>query len=139
MPQGVAVDVEDGFATIEFVDRSKRGQGLTTLLALTSPDNIEKQTRPRTAYRVPVDVARAAGLLDEPTEPAEDVAVDETTEPAAAKGYDDGLPDDDWTRPAVNEYAAKIGIPEPDKMKNKDLVLAAIKVRLAELAADENG
>lgn len=69
MPAGVDVFIEDGFATIDFVDRSKRGPALAVLLALGGPDLIETMTRtgPRTLFRVPEGNAREAGLLDTPT------------------------------------------------------------------------
>lgn len=67
MPQGVAVFVEHGFATIDFIDTSLRGQGLATLLEHTPAGLVEKMTRsgPRVLYRVPEGNARDAGLLDE--------------------------------------------------------------------------
>lgn len=70
MPQGVEVYVEDGFAVIDFVDRSLRGPGINRLIDSGGPDIIEKLTRsgPRTQYRVPEGNARAAGLLDVPAE-----------------------------------------------------------------------
>ncbi|MGV0738230.1 hypothetical protein ABQF35_14280 [Mycobacterium syngnathidarum] len=71
MPAGVAVVVENGFATIDFVDSSKRGPGLQALLDVgTPPELIEKLTRsgPRVRYVVPEGNAREAGLLDEVSE-----------------------------------------------------------------------
>lgn len=65
MPRGVEVEIVDDEATIAFVDPTLRGQGLAALLAAGGPDAVGKVTIPRTAYIVPVDVARAAGLLDE--------------------------------------------------------------------------
>ncbi|MGC7194371.1 hypothetical protein RA997_22750, partial [Mycobacteroides abscessus subsp. abscessus] len=68
MPAGIAVVVEDGYATIDFVDKSLRGPGLARLFEIgTPPDAIEKQTRsgPRPLYVVPEGNAREAGLLDE--------------------------------------------------------------------------
>jgi len=66
MPAGVDVLVEDGFATIDFVDPSKRGPALAALLAVGGPDLIETMTRtgPRTLFRVPEGNAREAGLID---------------------------------------------------------------------------
>ncbi|MEU9805434.1 hypothetical protein [Mycobacterium sp. NPDC050853] len=72
MPVGVEVVVEDGFATIDFVDKALRGPGLAKLLEVgTPPDAIEKLTRsgPRPVYVVPEGNAREAGLLDEADEP----------------------------------------------------------------------
>ena len=69
MPKGVDATVENGFATIEFVDQSLRGPGLAALFAAgTQPELVEKVTRPRVAYIVPEGNARAAGLLDEAIE-----------------------------------------------------------------------
>lgn len=66
MPEGVEVLVENGFATIDFVDRSKFAAGLSALLAHTPHGLIQKLTRsgPRTQYQVPEGNAREAGLLD---------------------------------------------------------------------------
>lgn len=66
MPQGIDVLVEDGFATIDIVDRSLFDMALNALIKHTPRNMIVKQTRvgPRTTYRVPEGNARAAGLLD---------------------------------------------------------------------------
>lgn len=68
MPAGIEVVVEEGFATIDFVDGTLRGPGLAKLLEVgTPPEAIEKLTRegPRAVYVVPEGNAREAGLLDE--------------------------------------------------------------------------
>jgi hypothetical protein len=67
MPQGIVATVEDGFATLDFVDKSLRGPGLNRLLDIGGPATIETITRkgPRRTYRVPEGNARLAGLLDE--------------------------------------------------------------------------
>lgn len=133
MPKGVEVLVEDALATIEFVDNSKRGVGLAALLKVGGPESVSKVTRPRVAYIVSEGVARAAGMLDESSTPAVD-----TEAPAAdgPKGYDDGYPDADWSRPALNEYATKLGIPDAHKLPNKPAVLKAIADRPAESKPD---
>lgn len=120
MPEGVEVTVEDGFAVIEFVDPSKRGQGLARLFEVgTPPELVEKRTRPTVTYTVPEGNARAAGLLDD-GEPAAD--------PDAGKGYDDGLPDMDWSRKAIDDYAAKLDPPlDTTSEANKHDALDAIK------------
>lgn len=64
MPQGVEVFVEGGVATVEFVDPEKRNAGLNALLR-AGGQSVGKVTRPRPAYVVSEDVARAAGLLDD--------------------------------------------------------------------------
>lgn len=67
MPAGVDVVVDDGFATIDFVDRKLRGPGIARLLEAGGPETIEKLTGGlRAVYRVPEGNAREAGLLDEP-------------------------------------------------------------------------
>ncbi|AQT78321.1 hypothetical protein B1R94_02320 [Mycolicibacterium litorale] len=114
--------VEDGEATIEFVDQSLRGSGLGKLLSVGGPQQVRKVTRPRVAYIVPEAVARDAGFIDgEQPAPKNE-----------SKGYDDGLPDSDWSRPALNEYAAKLEPPlNPADYSNKELLLAAIKTAIA--------
>lgn len=99
MPEGVNVLVEDDEATIEFVDQSLRGQGLGKLLKAGGPERVRKVTRPTVAYIVPESVARAAGFIDGEAPAAE---------PAPSKGYDDGLPDMDWSRKAIDDYAATL-------------------------------
>ncbi|WP_156298253.1 hypothetical protein [Mycobacterium paragordonae] len=66
MPQGITVTVDDGFATLDVVDPSLRGQALATLLKIGGPDSVETLTRrgPRRLYRVPEGNAREAGLMD---------------------------------------------------------------------------
>lgn len=72
MPAGVEVLLDDGFATIDFVDRSLRGPGLQKLLDVGGPETIETLTRegPRRTYRVPAGNAAEAGLLDAPAKKA---------------------------------------------------------------------
>ncbi len=122
MPVGVEVLVEDGIASIEFVDPSLRGIGLTKLLKHAPADQVHKLTSPSVQYQVPVEYARAAGLLDEAAIGEQDDS-DE-----GAQGYDDGFPDMDWSRPAINEFAAKLEPPlDTTGEKNKELAIAAIK------------
>lgn len=130
MPEGIAVGVEDGVATIEFVDGSLRGPSLAKLFdavaaAGLSPGVVVKRTRPW-SYTAPESVVRAAGLLDDagaesPEEPAKD-----------AKGYDDGQPDMDWSRKAIDDFAAKLTpaldtTGEPNKQAAIDAIRAAQK------------
>jgi hypothetical protein len=65
MPKGVEVVVENGFATIDFVDAAKRGPALAKLHKIGGPASVETITRegPRRQYRVPEGNARAAGLM----------------------------------------------------------------------------
>lgn len=153
MPEGVDVAVEGGFATIEFVDKTRRGPGLAALLAVGGPELIEKVTRPRLAYIVPEGNARAAGLLDSPyaTGGAVPAAADGTwTELAAedtggpytilpeienpdgttplepVKAWPAGEPADDWRRDELDAYAAAHGI-DTLELPNKAAALAAIQ------------
>ncbi|WP_454232033.1 hypothetical protein [Mycolicibacterium fortuitum] len=160
MPAGVDVVVEDGFATIEFVDRSLRGPGLAKLLEVgTPPELIEKVTLPRLAYIVPEGNARLAGLLDEAD--VQDAIVgtieipdgDPVPDPVFAEGgplpdgalpvlgssgedvlpksWPDGEPSDQWKRPELDAYARSKGI-DPSELSNKDEVLDAIAAKAAE-------
>lgn len=143
MPAGVDVAVEDGFATIEFVDRSLRGPGLAKLLEVgTPPELIEKVTRPRLAYIAPEGNARLAGLLDEADAPAfaeggvvpADADLPEALPDTAhtlPASWPDGEPDDGWKRPELDAYARSKGI-DPTELPNKDAVLAAIEAKAAE-------
>lgn len=67
MPEGIIAEIDGGFATIDFVDRSLRGPALQKLLEIGGPETIETLTRsgPRRQYRVPEGNAREAGLIDE--------------------------------------------------------------------------
>lgn len=66
MPEGIVATVDDGFATLDFVDTSLRGPALTKLIEIGGAATIETITRvgPRRQYRVPEGNAREAGLLD---------------------------------------------------------------------------
>ena len=186
MPKGIAVGVEDGAATIEFVDHTLRGVTLAELFKHTpDPSVVVKTTRPL-AYTVPVEVARAAGLLDEhrdepadvvgefvqpigietldadqlavvvdgagvehtgtlPTEgrSAEEPAPTETPaaeEPTQTPTYDDGLPDMDWSRPAINDFAAALTPPlDVTGEKSKELAIKAIEDHQAANKAAQQG
>ncbi|AWN04217.1 hypothetical protein FDJ57_gp16 [Gordonia phage Sour] len=67
MPEGIIAEIDGGFATLDFVDRSLRGPALQKLLEIGGPETIETLTRsgPRRQYRVPEGNAREAGLIDE--------------------------------------------------------------------------
>lgn len=124
MPIGVEVTVEDGQATVVFTDPTLRLRGVGDLLhaAGSDPYLVVKVTQPRIAYVVPEQVARAAGLIDQlPIGPAAVV------EP---HGYDDGKPDMDWSRAAMDEYATKLGL-DPKQYHNKPSVLEAIRAAKA--------
>ncbi|AGU91935.1 hypothetical protein ADAWI_12 [Mycobacterium phage Adawi] len=66
MPAGIIATVDNGYATIDFLDKSLRGPALAELVEIGGPASIETITRdgPRRKYRVLVGNAQAAGLLD---------------------------------------------------------------------------
>lgn len=72
MPAGIVAVVEDGFASLDFVDPALKGPALARLIRDGGPGIIETLTRTgtRRLYRVPEGNARAAGLLDAPEPPA---------------------------------------------------------------------
>lgn len=85
MPEGILATVDDGFATIDFVDPSLRGPALAQLVELGGAESIETITRsgPRRQYRVPEGNAREVGLLDEATGDHPRGAVDHSEEDSA--------------------------------------------------------
>lgn len=90
MPEGVSVVVDDGFATIDFIDRRLRGTGLAALLAVGGPGTVEVLTRvgPRRLYRTPEGNAREAGLLDVPVAPKKAPAKKAPAKKVAAPAVD---------------------------------------------------
>lgn len=67
MAEGIQVEVADGFARIEFLDKSKRGETLRSLLDAGGPGMIDVDTSgTRKAYIVPESVAEQAGVIDAP-------------------------------------------------------------------------
>src|SRR3954468_20446364 len=64
MPQGVSVEVADGYALITFPDPTQRGPVLAKLLALGTPIKVDTSGRDTRGYRVPEGNAREAGLID---------------------------------------------------------------------------
>lgn len=68
MADGIAIEVEGGFARIEFLDRTKRGDALAALLRVGGPAMIDVDTRsgPRKVYVVPESIAIEAGLIAPP-------------------------------------------------------------------------
>lgn len=66
MPTGIIATVDDGYATVDFVDPALRGPGLQAVIDIAGPHAIETITRkgPRRQYKMLVGNAEAAGLLD---------------------------------------------------------------------------
>lgn len=62
--EGITIEVADGFARIEFLDKSKRGETLTKLLEVGGPGMIDTDTSgARRTYIVPESIAAQAGLI----------------------------------------------------------------------------
>lgn len=121
MPAGVDVIVDGGVATIDFVDRSLLGPGLAKLLSVAPAELVHKRTRggPRPTYVVPEEYARAAGLLD-------DADIKPAPADSGSQTYDDGLPDSDWRRPAIDAWALEHLKLDTSGLPNKGEALAAI-------------
>lgn len=64
MPAGIEAVVEDGFATLDFIDRSLVGPALEALRLAGSKVTKETRVGPRARYTMPEGDAVAAGLLD---------------------------------------------------------------------------
>lgn len=119
MPEGVEVLVEDGFATIEFPDRSKRGVALAQLFEHAPADEVRKVTYPRPGYVVPEQYARAAGLLDgevpsapertpDPIEPNGDYTNGGGDPEPVTQTWPDGDPSEEWRRDELDDYALNV-------------------------------
>ncbi|AEJ91813.1 hypothetical protein THORA_14 [Mycobacterium phage Thora] len=104
MPEGIIATVEDGFATIDFVNPELRGPALAALLELGGPGTIETISRrgPRRLYRVPEGNAEEVGLLDGDEGPATWSAGADTGRAAALKAADPNVVGgDDWHTPIL--------------------------------------
>lgn len=139
MPEGIAVFVDDsGYAEVEFLDPALKGPGLGRLLAVTPAEFVEKRTsglRPR--YRVPEGNVREAGLLDGAAGGGQAAAAEAVSAAPAAEvsvtgpNYDDGFPDSDWSRKAIDEFAARLDPPLDTRgERTKRDALAAIRRHL---------
>lgn len=125
----VEVYVDDDMAMVVF-PRGQRLRGVAALLiaAKGRPELVQKVTLPEVAYVVPVEVARSAGLIDGSTPSTPAPATQPPQEPSAppTMGYDDGKPDMDWSRAALEKYAADLGL-DGKHYRNKDALLEAIR------------
>jgi hypothetical protein len=139
MPKGVETYVENGFATIEFVDPSLRGPGLQRLLDIGGPETIDTITRdgPRRKYRTPAGNAAEAGLLDTATPalvPASQTAAEPINYTSAAKQLQDVMarvaqtayePTLDWSFASLKAHAVSVG-KDPSALRSKADVLDLI-------------
>lgn len=111
MPEGIIATVDNGFATLDFVDRDLRGPALAELISIGGPESVETLSRsgPRRQYRVPEGNAREAGLLDDEVPGAVYSAGHDTGAAAATQASDPnvnpGLDGADWHTP-VAEYTS---------------------------------
>lgn len=65
--EGLQIEVADGFARIEILDGSKRGDTLAALLAVGGSGLVDVDTSgTRKTYIVPESIAEQAGLLSTP-------------------------------------------------------------------------
>ena len=119
MPAGIIATVDNGFATLDFVDKSLRGPALAELVEIGGPASIETITRdgPRRKYRVPAGNAQAAGLLDGDEVGDKWSAGRDTGAAAATKASDPnvnpGTDNADWHTPvdqytSANKYVGKV-------------------------------
>lgn len=115
MADGIAIEVEGGFARIEFLDKTKRGDALAALLRVGGPAMIDVDTRsgPRKVYIVPESIAAEAGLL----EPAQQVL---------RPDYPEGEPEEAWTVPQLRAYAFDKDISLGDATKKADILAVLV-------------
>jgi hypothetical protein len=78
MPIGIEASIEDGFATIDFIDRSLVGPSLEALRQAGSKVTKETRVGPRARYTMPEGDARAAGLIDGDTDLKPNLAYGDT-------------------------------------------------------------
>lgn len=116
MAEGILIEVEDGFAHIQFLDASKRGPALAKLLAIGGPELIETDSRsnPRKTYIVPEGMARDAGLLDDSEPEDKPLGVD----------FPETEPNDSWTVPQLRSYAKLHEIDLGAATKKADILAA---------------
>lgn len=86
MPAGIEAVIEDGFATLDFIDRSLVGPSLAKLAAQGSRVTKETRTGPRARYTMPEGDAVAAGLLDGATVKPPALAFGDTGAAAVLQG-----------------------------------------------------
>lgn len=116
MTEGVHVEVQDGFAHIQFLDSQQRGPALAKLLELGGSELIDIDTRSssRKTYIVLEGMARDAGLLD-----------DARAEPQ--QEFPEGEPKETWTVVQLRAYARREGVELGDATKKADILAAVTK------------
>lgn len=123
MPKGVEVEVGDGFATVDFVDRALKGPALARLHRIGGPDTVEVLTRegPRRKYRVPEGNARAAGLIDG--------AAVATPAAGATTAGDEDAPGPTWRVDDLRAFAGKHDIALGDARTKPEILDVIRKAR----------
>lgn len=120
MPAGIVATIDNGFATLDFVDKTLKGRALARLIEIGGPRSIDIDTHSgrRYLYRVAEGNAREAGLLDgaPPTAPA--AAAVRPAEPI-------NRPTTEWSFAALRKHAADLG-KDPSALRSKAAVLDLI-------------
>ena len=117
MPAGIIATVDNGFATLDFIDGSKRGPALAAIIE-EAGNIVETITRdgPRRKYRIPAQLAEDLGLIDGDEGPrvwsagadtgaaARTVASDPNVNPGGGENWH--TPTDQYT--SANKYVGKV-------------------------------
>lgn len=121
MAEGILIEVQDGFAHIQFLDTAKRGPAIARLLELGGPELIDIDTRsnPRKTYIVPEGMAREAALLDDAEPEPEPLQPD----------FPEGEPTESWTVAQLRAYAAQEEISLAGADKKADILAAVTAPR----------
>lgn len=145
MAEGIQVEIIDGFAHVQFLDREKAGPALDTLIKIGGPELIDIDTRSnsRKTYIVPEGVAKDAGLLDDsepeqtPAEAEPEAPAEPEQAPAEPPQVPEGEPSESWTVAQLKDYAGREEISLTGAEKKAD-ILAVIQAatRPAETAQD---
>jgi hypothetical protein len=131
MPAGIIATIEDGFATLDFVDKTLKGNALQRLIDIGGPRSIDIDTHSgrRYLYRVAEGNAREAGLLDGALPydkggvlpPGIAGPIPGSVRPAAPSNR----PTAEWTFAALKKHATGLG-KDPSALRSKAAVLDLI-------------
>lgn len=149
MAEGIQVEVEGGFARIQFLDPSQRGPAVSRLLELGGPEMIDVDTRsgPRKIYIVPEGMAQEAGLLDDypiqDTSPETDDdpetdgdPIQDTSPETDSSSLPDGDPSESWTVAQLRDYAAQEEISLAGAERKAE-ILAVIRAAIQPAASNQ--
>jgi hypothetical protein len=118
MPAGIEASIEDGFATLDFLDRSLVGPALEALRQAGSKVSKETRVGPRARYTMPEGDAIAAGLIDGATTMKPNLAYGDTgfADTLQSVGNEGSRPEAPTSRnlySAATPAAAVMAIPGP--------------------------